>query len=95
MKSCISFLIGLLTSCAAQGEGERCSTLTQPSDPDCAKGLICISFASLGHNTSNPTNGVCCPPLAEQTSSTPNICTMSRVLILDASRPPPDVDVSF
>ncbi len=50
-------LVGLLTACSKQGEGERCDS-SKAGDSDCEDGLICTDLNS---GTSQALER-CCPP---------------------------------
>ncbi len=64
-------------ACAQQGEGERCSVLS--NDDDCDEGLTCVSGAELQGG-----NDACCPPAEKVTS---------KVCARGTPRPPADAGV--
>jgi len=58
----LAFLAGVpvVTSCALQGEGERCDLDAGASGPDsdCEEGLVCTDPSKLQHS---PAASICCP----------------------------------
>jgi hypothetical protein len=83
-------MIAAFPGCSSQGEGERCSVLSDNNgNDDCQDGLICVAAAQL--NGAGNTTDRCCPP--DRTTATTVACQLPSGGGIDAAPPPVDANV--
>lgn len=69
-------------ACSGQGEGERCSTLSDNNgDSDCAGDLRCVAAGQLNGSSSDR----CCPQ--DRSQATTPVCAVQTAVGIDAGGP--------